>query len=115
MSARLRLSFIGSRDISTGSIVMNWPRSKMPGIWTGLRGVWTDASDYLKIKWLRYGLALSVRICLPNLMRQDRNHFISLDFLQHIHPRDMRIGRTENFLPEQLQFSLFGFVLFIAG
>jgi len=77
--------------------------------------VLTDARRYLKIKWLWYGVALSVLICLPNLIWQARNHFISLDFLQHIHARDVRIGRTENFLPEQLQFTLFGFVLFIAG
>src|SRR6266404_9263352 len=75
----------------------------------------TNARRYLKIKWLWYGVALSILICLPNLIWQARNHFISLDFLQHIHARDVRIGRTENFLPEQLQFTLFGFVLFIAG
>ncbi len=77
--------------------------------------VLTDARRYLKMKWLWYGVALSILIFLPNLIWQARNHFISLDFLQHIHARDVRIGRTENFLPEQLQFTLFGFVLFIAG
>ena len=77
--------------------------------------VLTDARRYLKIKWLWYGVALSILILLPNLIWQARNHFISLDFLQHIHARDVRIGRTENFLPEQLQFTLFGFVLFLAG
>ena len=77
--------------------------------------VLTDARRYLKIKWLWYGVTLSILICLPNLIWQARNHFISLDFLQHIHARDVRIGRTGNFLPEQLQFTLFGFVLFIAG
>src|SRR5881409_3391145 len=77
--------------------------------------VLTDARRYLKSKWLWYGVALSILILLPNLIWQARNHFISLDFLQHIHARDVRIGRTKNFLPEQLQFTLFGFVLFIAG
>jgi len=77
--------------------------------------VLTDARRYLKSKWLWYGVALSILILLPNLIWQARNHFISLDFLQHIHARDVRIGRTKNFLPEQLQFTLFGFVLFLAG
>lgn len=77
--------------------------------------VLTDARRYLKSKWLWYGVALSILLCLPNLVWQARNHFISLDFLQHIHARDVRIGRTKHFLPEQLQFTLFGFVLFLAG
>src|SRR5207302_9567928 len=77
--------------------------------------LFTDARRYFKSKWLWYGVALSILIFLPNLIWQGRNHFVSLDFLQHIHARDVRIGRTENFLPEQLQFTLFGFVLFIAG
>jgi len=77
--------------------------------------VLTDARRYLKSEWLWYGVALSILILLPNLVWQARNHFISLDFLQHIHARDVRIGRTKNFLPEQLQFTLFGFVLFLAG
>jgi hypothetical protein len=32
-----------------------------------------------------------------------QNHFISLDFLRHIHERDVRQGRTQNFLPGQLK------------
>jgi len=77
--------------------------------------VLTDARRHLKCRWLWYGAALSVLIFLPNLIWQVRNHFISVDFLQHIHARDVRIGRTKNFLPEQLQFTVFGFALFLAG
>jgi hypothetical protein len=38
-----------------------------------------------------------------------------LDFLRHIHERDVRIGRTKDFLPDQLKVTLFGFPLTIAG
>lgn len=75
----------------------------------------TDARQYLKSKWLWYGVALSLLIFLPNLIWQARHHFISLDFLQHIHARDVRIGRTKNFLPDQLQITLWGLPLALAG
>jgi 4-amino-4-deoxy-L-arabinose transferase-like glycosyltransferase len=77
--------------------------------------VLTDARRYLKGKWLWCGVVVAILIFLPNLIWQAKNHFISLEFLRHIHACDVRIGRTKNFLPEQLQFTLFGFVLFLAG
>jgi len=77
--------------------------------------VLTDARRYLKSRWLWYGVAFSALIFLPNLIWQVRSHFISMEFLRHIHARDVRIGRTKNFLPEQLQFILLGFFLFLAG
>jgi len=49
---------------------------------------------------------------LANLIWQARNHFISLDFLSHIHARDVRMGRTKNFLFQQLQLTLLGFLVF---
>jgi hypothetical protein len=75
----------------------------------------TDARRHFKSKWLWYGVGLSILIFLPNLMWQARNHFISLDFLQHIHARDIRMGRAKNFLPEQLKLTLGGIVLALAG
>lgn len=75
----------------------------------------TDARRYFKNKWLWYGVALSLLIFLPNLIWQARNHFISLEFLQHIHARDVRIGRAKNFLPEQLILTLGGVLLFLTG
>lgn len=77
--------------------------------------VLTDARRFLKSKWLWYGVGLSVLIFLPNLLWQARNHFVSLDFLNHIHARDVRMGRAKNFLPEQLQFTLFGLFVFLTG
>jgi hypothetical protein len=75
----------------------------------------TDARRYLKSKWLWYGVALSLLIFLPNLIWQARHHFISLDFLQHIHARDVRIGRTKNFLPDQVKITLWGLPVALAG
>jgi hypothetical protein len=75
----------------------------------------TDARRYFKSKWLWYGIALAFLIFLPNLIWQVRNHFISLDFLRHIHARDVRIGRAKNFLPEQLKLTLGAFFLPLAG
>lgn len=64
--------------------------------------VLTPARRYLKSPWLWGGLALSLAIFLPNAIWQFRHDFISLDFLSNIHARDIRIGRTKNFLIEQL-------------
>jgi hypothetical protein len=75
----------------------------------------TDARRYLKSKWLWIGVAISLLVFLPNLLWQVHNHFISLDMLKHIHARDIRIGRTKNFLPEQLEITQLGFLLALAG
>ena len=75
----------------------------------------TDMRRYLRSKWLWYGVALSMLIFLPNLLWQAQNHFISVDFLKHIHERDVRQGRTNNFLPDQLKMTLFAFPLCLAG
>ena len=75
----------------------------------------TDGRRYFKTKWLWYGVGLCILIFLPNLIWQARNHFISLEFLQHIHARDVRMGRANNFLPEQLKLALGGIFLALAG
>lgn len=77
--------------------------------------LFTDARRFLKSRWLWYGVALSILIFLPNLLWQARHHFISLDFLSHIHARDVRIGRTKDFLPDQLKITLLAFPLWLAG
>ena len=69
----------------------------------------------LRSKWLWLGVALSLAIFLPNLLWQVQHHFISLDFLQHIHARDVRTGRTKNFLLDQLTINQFGLVVALAG
>ena len=77
--------------------------------------LFTNLRADLKSKWLWLGVAISLLIFLPNLIWQIRNDFVSLDFLRHIHERDVRIGRTKNFLPDQLELTLFTLPLAILG
>ena len=71
----------------------------------------TPLRRHLASKWLWVGAALSVLIFLPNVIWQAQHHFISLEFLRHIHARDVRIGRTKDFLPDQLTINLLGLPL----
>jgi len=57
---------------------------------------------HLSSPWLWAGVAISVLIFLPNFLWQIHHHFISLDFLRHIHARDVGQGRARDFLPGQL-------------
>ena len=63
--------------------------------------VLTPARRYLSSAWLWAGVAVSLVIFLPNLVWQAQHHFISLDFLKHIHARDVGQGRTQGFLLQQ--------------
>ncbi len=74
-------------------------------------GRWRD----LKSRWLWLGATCAILIFLPNLLWQFKHDFISLDFLRHIHERDVRIGRTNDFLPDQLKLTLAAFPLAMAG
>jgi len=53
----------------------------------------TPARRYLASRWFLLGCALTLLLVLPNLLWQVRHNFISLQFLEHIHARDLRIGR----------------------
>jgi hypothetical protein len=56
-------------------------------------------------------------IFLPNALWQYQHDFISLDFLRDIHARDVRIGRTSGFLPDQFLITAHPFTipLWVAG
>jgi hypothetical protein len=71
----------------------------------------TDMRRYLKSKWLWMGVALSIAIFVPNLLWQAQHHFVSLEFLRHIHARDVQNGRTDSFLRDQLTNTLLPAVL----
>jgi MFS family permease len=62
----------------------------------------TTARKYLKSPWLWAGAALAFIIFLPNLIWQIQHDFISLEFQQAIHERDVRIGRADGYLTDQL-------------
>ncbi len=75
------------------------------GFWTlGIVGgvLVTDARKYLLSKWLWLGVGISMLLLLPNVIWQAQHHFISLDFLKHLHERDVRQGRDNGFLAQQL-------------
>jgi hypothetical protein len=75
----------------------------------------TNSRRFLWSKWFVLGSAIAVVIFLPNFVWQVHNHFISLDFLKHIHERDVRIGRTKDFLPDQFKMTLFAVSLWVMG
>ena len=62
----------------------------------------TPARKYLRSKWLYFGVGLALLLYLPNLIWQIQHDFISLDFLTFIHARDIKWGRADDFLIEQL-------------
>ena len=62
----------------------------------------SDARKYLLSKWLWLGAGISVLLFLPNVIWQAQHHFISLDFLKHLHERDVRQGRNNGFLVQQV-------------
>lgn len=53
----------------------------------------TPARRLMASRWFALGCALTTLIVLPNLLWQVHHDFISLHFLEHIHARDLRIGR----------------------
>jgi len=84
------------------------------GIVTGV--LLTRNRRYLVSPWLWSGAALSLLIFLPNLIWQVQHNFISLDFLSDIHARDVRIGRTDGYLIEQVLYpNPFTIPLWITG
>src|SRR5216683_2991243 len=62
----------------------------------------TPARRYLRSGWLWIGVAASILVFLPNLIWQMQHHFISLEFLSHLHARDLRQGRYNGFFGQQL-------------
>ncbi len=62
----------------------------------------TPVRRYLASSWLWAGVAIFLLIFMPNLLWQWKHNFISLEFLRHIHVRDVAEGRTRGFIPEQL-------------
>ncbi|MGA9671978.1 MAG: glycosyltransferase family 39 protein [Terracidiphilus sp.] len=63
--------------------------------------VLSRARKFLLTGWFWGGIALALLICLPNFLWQVRHDFISYQFLQHIHTRDVGQGRADSFLPGQ--------------
>lgn len=62
----------------------------------------SEARKYLPTKWLWLGVGISVLFVLPNVIWQAQHHWISVDFLKHLHERDVRQGRNKGFLLGQI-------------
>jgi hypothetical protein len=62
----------------------------------------TGPARHLRSRWLWIGAAIAVALALPHFIWEARHGFITLEFLKSIHARDVRIGRTDHFLIEQL-------------
>jgi len=62
----------------------------------------SSARRYFKSGWFYTGIALALLIFLPNFSWLVHHDFISYQFLQHIHTRDVGEGRAEGFLKGQL-------------
>lgn len=61
----------------------------------------TRLKSHLRSGWLWLGVVVSLLVFLPNFIWQLRHDFISIEFLQAIHARDVAIGRTEGFVAQQ--------------
>ncbi|HTV16791.1 MAG TPA: glycosyltransferase family 39 protein [Acidobacteriaceae bacterium] len=77
----------------------------------------TRARRFLLNWYFAGALVLTVLICLPNLLWQAHHQFISYEFLQHIHRRDVGEGRAKGFWWKQLWLcaNLFAAPVWIAG
>lgn len=62
----------------------------------------TPLRRQLASPWPWLGVLVSLLVFAPNAWWQWQHDFIYLDFVQHIHARDVRIGRTGGFLTGQL-------------
>ena len=104
--ARLLGSGDGRWWLAIGAVIGLGLQTKYTiGVWVAALAIGvllTPARRWLADSHLWYGVALCALVFLPNLWWQWQHDFVSLDFLKHIHERDVRIGRTDGFIVEQL-------------
>ncbi len=62
----------------------------------------TPNRGYLRSARFWCGVALALLVIAPNLWWQYQHHFVSLVWMRSIHTRDIGLGRTDNFLLNQL-------------
>jgi len=62
----------------------------------------TDLRRQLLTRWPWLGAAIALLMFAPNLLWQIQHDFVYLDFVRHIHERDMRWHRTDGYWIEQL-------------
>jgi 4-amino-4-deoxy-L-arabinose transferase-like glycosyltransferase len=62
----------------------------------------TPNRSYFRSPWFWSGVALAMLIVSPNLWWQCHHQFVSLAWMRSIHTRDIGLGRTDYFFPNQL-------------
>lgn len=62
----------------------------------------TPNRRYLRNLWFWSGVVLALLIVAPNLWWQYQHHFVGLAWMRSIHARDVGLGRTDYFFPNQL-------------
>jgi 4-amino-4-deoxy-L-arabinose transferase-like glycosyltransferase len=70
---------------------------------------------HLRSRWFWYGVLTATLIAAPNLIWLARHHFITLQMETFIHARDVRHGRADGYYTDQIEFTLLGLPLAIAG
>jgi hypothetical protein len=65
----------------------------------------TRARRFLASPWLWGGVLVALLIVTPTLIWHIQHDLIAVDYTRAIHARDVRIGRAEGFLVEQLIFA----------
>ncbi len=81
--------------IGLGSLTKYAIAFYIAGILAGL--VFTPARRYFLSLWFWAGVALAFLLFLPNLIWLKHHDYITYHFLQHIHARDVAIGRAKGF------------------
>jgi hypothetical protein len=66
----------------------------------------SQARRYLRSGWFWAGIGIALLIFLPNFIWLVRHNFISYEFLQHIHVRDVAIGRANGFWHDQVMICI---------
>jgi 4-amino-4-deoxy-L-arabinose transferase-like glycosyltransferase len=61
----------------------------------------TPARRHLRSAWFWMGVAVALLLILPNAVWQFQHEFATLQCMKTIHARDIRWGRTDNFLVNQ--------------
>jgi 4-amino-4-deoxy-L-arabinose transferase-like glycosyltransferase len=61
----------------------------------------TPNRRYLRSAWFWGGVAIATVIVLPVVIWQFQHHFVGFTWMQSIHARDVRWGRTDYFVPSQ--------------
>ncbi len=77
----------------------------------------SPARRFFATRWFWAGVGIALIIFLPNFIWQARHGFISQQFLQHIHARDVGQGRAKGYLWQQVVIcaNLLATPLWVAG